>query len=233
MAFKRHRRGRRKFKRRRKTRFRMRKGPLALRMVRSLKRKVGLVEEKYLEVAGLVPVGFGTESPPIFTQELCLTAQGDDYFNRQGMKISIQRIVWRSHINIPAAATSVAHIRFILVKFPLDVGAVVPLLGNVLRFTSDGTAASVSLYQKNTTPTVQPFRVLMDKTMSLNYGGTTPSRNFIFTYKFRKPLVISYSGSGAVIDNVSKNFLVLYAFSSSVANHPVMNYMTRVYYTDV
>jgi len=190
--------------------------------------------KQYIETAALFTLGFGTVGPVNqFERAFAILAEGSGNNNRVGSQISMQRIVWRAHIIVPPAAADVYHVRALLVKYNFDTGSSIPGLENVLRFVSTGTEASVSLYQKQTTPNSQPFRILMDRTIPFSYDGTSPSKNLIFTYRFRKPNVVTYSGSLAILDNISKGIIVLYVFSSAIVNYPIMNYSMRMYYTDV
>ena len=222
---------RKKFKRKFKRRFKLRKGPMAFRMVRALKRKLGKIEEKFIEFSATNQlVGFGLS---VFGRGFALIAQGNDDNQRIGSKISMQRIVWRANVTPSSLQSTPVVVRYMLVKFLYNTGTVIPSIGSILTFTATAPESVISLYHKQVTPGIQPFRVLMDRTFQMNFSGTSPSKKINFVWRFRKPNVVTYSGLTGSITDLAKGFIALYVFSDTPSiGVPTMNFNYRMYYTD-
>jgi len=235
MAFRR----RKRFKKRRRRkrfkrfkRFKFKPGPMALRMVRSLKRNVGLVERKFVESSLIEAIGFKAQATPQLTMVWPLIGEGLGLNQRIGRKISVQQINFRGIVITNPASSAVNIVRFIMVRFPIDVGADVPTIDNFLTNHASGTEAVVSMYAKQTRADQQPYRIMLDRTMSLNYGGSNPTKNFVFSMKFKKPIVVSYQDSSNVVNSTTKNLMVLYIFASDSGVVASISYNWRMYYTD-
>ncbi len=227
--------GRKKKFRRRKRfrRRRFRKGPVAYRMVKALKRKIGKIEMKYQEfTAEGVPVGFAGIPGAVNIGNISTTAQGLEDNNRIGRTITIQNFLFNGRIITSSSQVNAISIRLILVAYPNSAGNN-PDLTSILTDASNANIAMVSLYKKKDDDNSIKYRILVDRVMSLNNTeAVSPVKPIKIFYKFKKGLVIRYSGTVSAVSSVNKNLVKLFIFSDATSNHPALFYNWRVNFTD-
>ena len=146
----------------------------------------------------------------------------------------MQSILWKGFIEQDPGATVPTQVRAILVMFTANEGDD-PGLNAILQDVGTSEIAMVSQYKRLTSPS-QPYRILLDRRLLINFSGTNPTVNFNFKMKFKKPVSTFYTSSLGVVGAINKNLIKLFVFSSGQAANsdaPFLTYSFRSYYTDV
>jgi hypothetical protein len=139
-----------------------------------------------------------------------LVAIGTSSNQRVGNKVWVHSIQIKIRVH-PGSATPAAGCtaRFVLVIDKQHNGAatVATFGGEVM----DTTATAINVDQLRNLDTTHRFRILVDKIWIMGAQGEAESR-FSYKYykKFKKPLVVQYSGTGSALTDVETNLIVAY-----------------------
>lgn len=229
-------------------------------------KKIKSVVNKMLKIKGLIPekkfVTSSISDASVDTlgiqTSLCLIAQGDEFYERQGMQIAVSKI--EIDVLLAITATSQRDIstwdnplnalyidRQSNGAFPLEIFSI----GNAGLLASDAPfvvgsdtsgSGAKSLYFRNPLMS-QRYRHLMDGTHLMQGGdweylSTVPTYNnimlkrFKYTKTFKTPVIVHYDDVTATSDCIVKNNFVL----AIVPIHDeIINYtaFSKLTYTDV
>ncbi len=211
----------------------------ALRMVKSLKKKVGKVELKFLQLScNSIALGY-----PGITCAVNLFAQSLLLGGRDGNGITYKGFAFRGHIQGIVAAIVPIRIRMVAVQFPAGPdratggGNTVPGHNRFLASTGDGTIALNSFWAKHSLANTaqSPYKILLNRiwTLPLNANGNI-KKYISFKYKFKNGLPTTYTGVDGSIASINKNLVVVYFFSDAPGlQEPALTMNLRTYFTDV
>lgn len=161
-------------------------------------------------------------------QNMVEIAQGDDLPQREGSHIHIHAMNMLFDCETAAALGSAATIRLVLVYDKNTNGALFSpndlfITSNVIQgmFDRDFVGAR--------------YRVLWDHTFSMQEfsanASVTARKILRKDIRFRRPLSISYSGTGATIADIVSGAIQLMAITSSTDNQPTITFQVEIRFT--
>lgn len=190
----------------------------------------GVAEKKYQDqaptfVSNIVVPNTGTI---LDISNFNLIIPGDNQFQREGIKISPQNLNMRGSVAIPNLGDVTNNIRMIIFRWNEASSISVPSISDILYNNGSGTARLWSSYSKEA---VGRYAILLDKTYSMSADGT---RMYHFNYNFNKKHKswVSNIVYNTTISN-KYNYYMLLISDSAAAPHPVIDYETRLTFTDI
>lgn len=209
-----------------------------------------ITERKYYDteftgnIAATTTTFAGAEVNPATVSCLSAPAQGDDYNNRIGRKITAVAIKIKGEVFLEAQTGQAGAEGPITVRLILGIDTQT----NATQVVSEdvinsGTALATLMFQNPAN--FGRYRILKDKLITLNpstiaydtvgnnyeLGGN--KRMFKINYKFRKPLVIRFNAtSTAGVSSVTDNNIFMICGANSTSSVPKLSYKARFVYTD-
>lgn len=206
------------------------------------------IEKKFVDqfraVSDLSQEWTGGEIDPTTTNCLNAVAQGTDQNERIGRQYTITSVLIRGEaqirVNDNASSTRAMNDRCIRVALVLDKQT------NGSQLNAEDVFVNIDagddLYSFRNLEHTQRFTVLKDKVMKFNMLDADVQRGesstlsgyrasyFKFIYKFKKPLVVNCSDTGATVADITDNSLHLIATTDAddVANDDEIRYFSRV-----
>jgi len=157
-------------------------------------------------------------------------AQGTGQSQRVGRSIMVTAVQCRGHLELPTAANPDEGSDRVRVMLVLDKQA------NGAAAAITDVLQSATTYSFNNLSNVNRFRVLYDKILTLNSGGSaggglqTSSVQHQFTIYQRCRVPIQYNGPGGTLPDIqSNNFLMIFLSDSGLTG---VQSVTRIRYID-
>ncbi len=144
-------------------------------------------------------------------------AQGDDFFERIGNKITVIRFSVNGTLFHPSAITETVRIMFFYDTRQVADGT--PSVGEVLR-----VADPLSFMNETT---VGRFRILFDQLFAFE-----SSSNDGVAIRFSRQLNLEQRYNGIAANDHEKNMIFMLAVSDATANFPVFRHIARLNFTD-
>ncbi len=155
-------------------------------------------------------------------QNLCLVAQGDDYTNRDGRRIKLQKMSLRLRM-VPHVDSTKTSLRCILFKTRNDQAAA-PTVTEVLEDVSSGVVSHFESDNHQNSWTILSDRVYTFDVNGKNHGFAEFTPNILAH--------CDYSGTGATEANTGRGAIYLLTISNEATNVPTLKGQCRVWFTD-
>lgn len=171
-----------------------------------------------------------------FSECITLSAEGDDFFNREGIKFGIIGVEVNFYVTISAAQGLTQPIRLIVYRAKGDEFGALPTQSEVLDNSQAVAATTAAVLEPWALPGHEgEYRKLFDRVVMLGpAGGSQTAKVLRFKKSFKTPLPLKYDNTSAAIGSIVSGHVFILAKSTDAAgaNAPVLHYMSRVTVVD-